>query len=129
MILRGFAAHPVYSRSEPARKAAGLLKSRFFQPDSTTSLQDAGYWVRFEYPFWWNNLVSALDSLSRMGYPAGDVQIQSALKWLVEHQEASGLWRVSYMRPDEGEKGTARIQSMKQWITLAICRIFARFYA
>jgi hypothetical protein len=62
--------------------------------------------VRFEYPFWWNHLVSALDSLAWMGYSAKDEQIQNALRWLSEHQEASGLWRVSYARPDEVEKTT-----------------------
>jgi hypothetical protein len=126
MILRAFAAHPVYRHSEAARRAADLLKSRFFQPDSTTSLQDASYWVRFEYPFWWNHLVAALDSLSRMGYPAEDGQIQAGLQWLVEHQEASGLWRVSYVRPELPEKTTAKVQEMKRWVTLAICRIFSR---
>ena len=129
MILRAFAAHPVHRTSEAARRAADLLKSRFFQPDSTTSLQAASYWVRFEYPFWWNHLVAALDSLSRMDYPASDVQIQSALRWLIEHQEASGLWRVSYVKPDEREKETKKVQDMKRWITLAICRVFTRFYS
>jgi hypothetical protein len=128
MVLRAFAAHPVYRKSEAARRAAGLLKSRFFQPDSTTSLQAASYWVRFEYPFWWNNLVSALDSLARMGYPAGDNQIQAALGWLVQHQEAGGLWRVSYVNPHVPEKDTQKAQAMKRWVTLAICRVFKRFY-
>jgi hypothetical protein len=127
MILRAFAAHPIYRTSDAARHAADLLKSRFFQPDSTTSLQAASYWVRFEYPFWWNNLVSALDSLSRMGYSSRDVQIQAALRWLVEHQEASGLWRLSHTKPAEAEKTTAKVQDMKRWVTLAICRIFDRF--
>ncbi len=84
--------------------------------------------MRFEYPFWWNNLVSALDSLSLMGYSAEEPQIKRALHWLVEHQEASGLWRVSYVRPDAPEKTTAKVQEMKRWVTLAICRIFHRLY-
>ncbi len=127
MILRLFAAHPVYRASAAARQAADLLKSRFFQPDSTTSLQAASYWLRFEYPFWWNNLVSALDLLSRMGYSPEDRQIQAALVWLIEHQEASGLWRVSYARPDEREKESKKVQEMKRWVSLAICRVFDRF--
>jgi hypothetical protein len=43
IILRAFAAHPVYRASDATRKAAELLKSRFFKPDSTTSLQAASY--------------------------------------------------------------------------------------
>jgi hypothetical protein len=128
MILRAFAVHERYRQSEAALIAANLLKSRFFQADAYTSYHDPGYWVRFEYPFWWNNLVSALDSISRIGLPKEDAQIQQALTWLVEHQEEDGLWKVTYTKPDEAEKITPKTQQMKAWITLAICRIFQRLY-
>jgi len=126
MVLRAFAAHPVYRRSEAALHAAGLLKSRFFQPDAYTSYQDAGYWVRFEHPFWWNNLVSALDSISQIGVTAEDPQVRLALDWLADHQEESGLWRLSYARPELTEKDTPKAREMKLWVTLAVCRVFKR---
>lgn len=126
MVLRAFAVHPTYRNSEAARTAAHLLKSRFFQPDAYTSYQSAGYWVRFEYPFWWNNLVAALDSISRIGLPKEDEHIRPALDWLREHQDESGGWKVSYARPQEEEKETARAREMKLWISLAICRVFRR---
>lgn len=128
MVLRALAAHPTYRNSEAARTAAHLLKSRFFQPDSYTSYQAASYWVRFEYPFWWNNLVTALDSLSRIGLSKDDEQIKPALDWLRDHQEKSGLWRVSYVKPKEKEKETAKAREMKLWVSLAICRVFKRFF-
>jgi len=127
MVLRAFAVHPFYRISEAAIVAARLLKSRFFQPDSYTSYQAASYWVRFEYPFWWNNLVAALDSLSRIGVSKEDEQIQQALNWLSDHQEESGLWKVSYASPREKEKETAKRRGMKQWISLAVCRVFRRW--
>jgi hypothetical protein len=129
MILRAFALHPQYRHTEAARTAAGLLVGRFFQPDAYTSYHDASYWVRFEYPFWWNNLVPALDSLALIGLSNDDEQIKRALGWLVEHQEASGLWKVSYAKPDEPEKDTVRVRKMKRWVSLAICRVLCRFYA
>ena len=128
MVLRAFAVHPVYSISEAALTAAHLLKSRFFQPDAYTSYRSAGYWVRFEYPFWWNNLLTALDSLSRIGLPVEDEQIRLAVGWLVDHQEESGLWKVSYMKAGEKEKKTAQAEEMKRWISLAICRVMLRLY-
>jgi hypothetical protein len=128
MVLRAFAVHPHYRNSDAARVASNLLKSRFFQPDCYTSYHAASYWVRFEYPFWWNNLVAALDSLSLIGLSIQDEQIKQALKWLVDNQEENGLWRVSYTRPQEKEKETAKAQAMKPWVSLAICRIFRRFY-
>lgn len=126
MVLRAFAVHPVYKSSEAAKVAADLLKSRFFQADSYTSYQAASYWVRFDYPFWWNNLVSALDSISRIRPSKEDEQIERALIWFVEHQEQDGLWKVSYVKPDEKE--TVRASETKLWVSLAICRVFKRLY-
>jgi hypothetical protein len=128
MVLRAFAVHPQERTSAEARTAAGLLKSRFFQPDAYTSYQAASYWVRFEYPFWWNNLVAALDSVSRIGLSKEDAQMQQALSWLIAHQEENGLWRVSYAEAHEQRGETARARTMKPWISLAICRIFRRLY-
>jgi len=79
MILRAFAVHKRYRRSPAARAAADLLKSRFFQPDAYTSYRAASYWVRFDYPFWWNQLVAALDSVSLIGVPPRTSR--SARRW------------------------------------------------
>lgn len=128
MILRAFAAHPAYRNSPAALIAGNLLKSSFFQEHAYTSYHSAEYWVRFEYPFWWNNLVSAMDSLSRLGLTRDDPQIQLALDWFKDHQEPGGLWKVSYMKPEEPEKDTPKIKEMKLWVSLAICRIFKRLY-
>jgi hypothetical protein len=128
MILRAFAVHPQYRQTEEAQVAANLLKSRFFQPDAYTSYQAASYWVRFEYPFWWNNLVAALDSVSLIGLPREDEQIAQALQWLVDHQEPNGLWRVSYVQAPEDQHQSKKAPAMQLWITLAICRIFRRLY-
>ena len=62
MVLRAFAVHPKHRNTKVAQVAARLLQSRFFKPDVYTSYKSANYWLRFEFPFWWNNLVAALDS-------------------------------------------------------------------
>jgi len=125
MVLRAFAAHSKYRKSEAAKIAANLLKSRFFQPDCYTSYQAASYWVKFQYPFWWNNLVAALDSVSLIA-PSRDEQMQKALDWLIDHQEADGLWRTSYAK---GKKvDNAKMREMGLWVSLAICRVFKRLY-
>jgi len=125
MVLRAFAAHIRYRRSEAAKIGANLLKSRFFQPDYYTSYQAASYWVRFQYPFWWNNLVTALDSISLID-TSRDEQVDKALNWLIEHQGEDGLWKVSYV---EGKKiNYAKTRETSLWVSLAICRLFRRFY-
>jgi hypothetical protein len=127
MVLRAFAVHPRRRRSAAARAAGQLLKSRFFQPDSYSSYRAASYWLRFDYPFWWNNLVAALDSLSRLGFSPRDEQMQAALRWLADHQQPGGLWRETYSRPPG--PATARARDKQLWISLAICRVFKRLSA
>lgn len=124
MVLRAFAAHPRYRESEEARAAGLLLKSRFFKPDAYSSYRAASYWVRFM--FWWPNLITSLDSLSKMGFPGDDPDIEKALDWFVEYQEPDGLWKVTYVKgknPANNEKNIER----RLWVSLAICRIFKRF--
>jgi len=128
MVLRAFAAHPKYRACKEARKAADLLKSRFFQPDAYSSYKAASYWVRFL--FWWPNLVTSLDSLSLMGYSKDDPDIRKALNWLVENQSSDGLWKMTYA---EGTKESAHIKNEKTkerrlWLALTIARIFRRVY-
>lgn len=127
MVLRAFASHPRYRHSEEAVAAANLLKSRFFKKDSYTSYQSEEYWVRFEFPFWWNNLVSAMDSISLIGIPEKDPDVRRALQWFIDNQEDNGLWRLSYQK--KGFKDTPRSREMQLWVSLAICRIFKRYYS
>ncbi|MCW4002389.1 MAG: hypothetical protein NWE95_00545 [Candidatus Bathyarchaeota archaeon] len=123
MVLRAFAAHPTYRCSKVARRAADLLKSRFFQPDVYASYQDARYWVRFR--FWWTNIVTSLDSLSLIGYSKDDTDVKEALRWLVENQLPNGLWKMDYA---QGAKEKVGVTSEKLWLALSVARIFKRFY-
>ena len=123
MVLRAFSAHPQFRTHEAAQTGAVRLKSRFFQKDAYTSLQAASYWVRFEYPFWWNNIVSAMDSLSQIGLPATDPDMTRGLTWLLQHQEDDGGWLTTYAKP---EPDTAATRERRLWVTLAICRLLRR---
>lgn len=125
MILRAFAVHAKYRQLEETRYAAELLKSRFFEPDVYSSLQAAHYWIRFEYPFWWNNLVSAMDSLVKIGFSSSDPQIGKAIDWLIENQQPDALWKVNYYS-ETPEKSTPQVLERKYWVSLAICRILKR---
>jgi hypothetical protein len=126
MILRAFAAHPIYRHSPAANLAAELLKSRFFQKDAYTSYQSADYWTRFDYPFWWNHLVSALDSISLIHPSPQDAQMQLAISWFVENQQEDGFWNINHA--GKPEKDNLKTTTTRAWITLAICRIFKRLF-
>ncbi len=111
---------------DTAVHGANLLKTRFFKPDVYSSYKAADHWVRFQYPFWWNNLVSALDSISLIGLPVDDLDIQNALDWLVDHQQADGTWKPSYSKIHRSGS-SKKYQESRLWVSLAISRIFKRF--
>ena len=128
MVIRAFAAHPQYRRSPEALKAAELLKSHFFKEDNYSSYKQADHWVRFEYPFWWNNLPAAMDSLSLIGIPPTDVDIKKALDWFIANQQKDGLWKVSYSNIHKAPENS-KTQELKLWIALAVCSAFRRYYS
>ncbi|NLF88080.1 hypothetical protein GX563_04570 [Candidatus Bathyarchaeota archaeon] len=122
MALRAFAAHPTRRHTKEAHKAAELLKSSFFQPDTYSSYHDARYWVRFM--FWWPNLVTALESLMLLGYSRDDVDVQKGLVWLIGNQMPDGLWRLDY-----GKDVKQKAPSVEQyWLALKIAKILKHFY-
>ena len=126
MTLRAFACHPEYMHTAEARAVGELLATRFFKPNVYSSYKAADNWVRFQYPFWWNNLVMALDSLSMIGFTRDHPRVMEALHWLIEHQSEDGLWENSYRRSAK-KIDTERAREARHWVTLAICRVLKRF--
>lgn len=123
MVLRAFAAHPGYRQTEEARIAGDLLKSSIFKPDFYSSYKAAAYWTRFIH--WWPNLLTAMESLSRLGYTADDPDIYTGLKWFFDNVKEDGLWESSY----EG-KSIPRSQGYsleRSWTSLRICRMLKRY--
>lgn len=119
MVLRAFAAHPKYRESEKAKKAAKLLSSRFFQSDKYPDRKDKKYWKRVSYPFLFTDIISALDSLSFLGFSTKNPHIQEGLDFLKERQNDEGLFDLHIVRGSD--------KDLKYWICLAICRLFKRY--
>jgi len=120
-VIRAYAAHSVYRSSSTAHQAGELVKSRFFQADKYSDRKSADYWFKYQYPFWWGNLLTAMDSLSRMDFTADDPDVIKGLEWFVENQQENGLWPTGY---GKGEK----VNENQAWVCLAICRVIMRFY-
>ncbi len=119
MVIRAFAAHPRYRGSQSAVEAGMLLKSRFFKKDAYTSHQDESYWLKFQFPFWWTNLVTALDSLMRLDFPDKDEDIMKGIGWLIENQDQDGFWKASYGKKD--------VVDPDLWVSYSVCRILKYF--
>ena len=127
MVIRAFAVHPRYRRTKEAKTAALLLTSQFFKKDNSASYQAVDNWVNFKYPFFWTDLISALDSVSLIGIRKDDKNVQTALDWLRDHQLKSGLWKNTYSRIHKTTVNKKALEA-RLWISLAICRIFKRYY-
>ena len=128
MVIRAFAAHPQYRKSPEALQAAQLLKSHFFKADNYNSYKHPDNWIRFEYPFWWNNLLAALDSVSLIGVPSTDLDVRKALDWFIANQTETGLWKISYSKIHKAPPNN-KTDEVRLWISLAICRIFQRYFS
>ena len=115
IVLRALAAHRRYRRSPATRQAAALLKSRFFLRDTYPDRAAPSYWLVFSYPYWWTDLLSALDSLAQIGFQVSDPDITRGVAWFTGNQEPNGLWNTGRNRP----KG----RHSDLWVGLAVCRM------
>ncbi len=124
MALRAFAVHPVYKNSGVAKKAGELLKSRILKPDKYNDRKTPEYWIKFQYPYWWNTLLSSLDTLYSIGFTLKDKDIEKGIEWFLTHQDNSGLWPTKF---DKGEK--EKVALNKMWIAYDICRILKLYFS
>jgi hypothetical protein len=119
MVIRAFAAHPEYKKSNAAIQAGKLLKNRFFEKDTFSSRQGVSFWFKFQYPFWWTDLLTCMDSLMRLEFSTDDDDIQKAIGWFINNQTEMGGWRSAYGKSDDF--------MADKWVSLAICRVIKYF--
>jgi len=121
VVVRAFASHPVWRNSEIARQTASMLAQRFFKPDDYIDRKNREYWERVSYPFWFTDIVSALDSLTLVGIQDNLPEVRGAIEWLGKKQTPDGNFDLRIVHGKDRH-------IIKYWITLAICRIFKRYY-
>jgi Squalene-hopene cyclase C-terminal domain/Prenyltransferase and squalene oxidase repeat len=119
VVLRAYAVHPTYHHSVEAKLAGKLLLSHLFKKDNYPDRSSPGYWLRFTYPFWFTDLISATDSLSKLGFKKEEPEIAEAIQWFIAHQHNSGLWKLKTLK-------NQKKYHTDLWISLAICRILRR---
>ncbi len=120
VVLRAFATHSKYKHSIEAKQSGELLLSSLFKKDHYPDRSGSEYWLRFSFPFWFTDLISALDSLSHLGFSMKEPEIEKALQWFINNQQKNGLWNLKIL------KGRNK-DVIQLWLALAICRIFKRF--
>ncbi len=118
MVLRAFAAHPSLRKSDEARRAAAWFVSRLYRRDAYPDRGDPSYWERVSFPFWFTDIVAALDTLSRMEW-AMEPAIAAAIERLRRLRRRDGTLRLKIVR--------GKLPDLPWWICLAICRSCRRW--
>lgn len=119
MVLRAFAAHPAWLNAPEVREAGELLATRLYKRDAYTDRGEVSYWERVSFPFWFTDIVSSLDTLSRLGFAPETPTISAALARLRELQRADATFAFKLLR--------AKDKDLPWWICLAICRSLKRW--
>jgi Squalene-hopene cyclase C-terminal domain len=119
VVLRAFAAHPLSRKSREAIDAGWFLLSGLFRKDNYPDRAGKEYWLRFTFPFWFTDLISSMDTLSRLVFSKEEPEIKKALHWFTSQQRKNGLWELRITKGQNKE-------IIQAWLSLAICRIFKR---
>jgi hypothetical protein len=120
MALRAFAAHPGHFRRPEAIKAGECLKGRLFKADRYNDRKGREYWLKLQFPFWWTTLLTALDTLARLGFGKEDPDVARGLEWFLTNQAEDGLWGTGYGSGPRAEEN-------RRWVGLAACRALKAF--
>lgn len=116
VVLRAYGAHKTHCHSAEAQKAGKLLLASLFKNDSYPDRGTADFWLRFTYPFWFTDLISATDSLAKLGFSPDEPQIKKAIQWFEDNQNANGLWQLKTLKNQKKFDNDL-------WISLSICRV------
>ncbi len=120
VVLRAFVVDESRRRSFVARKAAELLPPKFFKRDAYIDRGTPEYWESVTFPFWFTDIVSALDSLSLLRpTPLFNDSVSDALLWLLNRQSQSGLFELRLLKTGDS--------MLSYWESLAVCRILRRY--
>ena len=119
MVLRAFAADPRRRMSTHAQQAGELLASRLYTKDHYGDRGDASFWERVSFPFWFTDIVSALDTLSRLRIGAEQPQVRAAIERVAKLERRDGTFELRLMRGKD--------KDLPYWICLSVCRSLKRW--
>jgi len=118
MALRAFAESSYWRRRKVTMETGEILLNRFFKADKYEDRRDAIFWEEICYPFWATDILSSLDSLSRIGFTLENKPIERTLEWLLKRQNSQGFWEYHHKKSSLEDH---------LWVTLAVLRVLKRF--
>jgi hypothetical protein len=120
VVLRAYAAHPIHKTSDSAKQATALLVSRLFEKDVYPDRDRTDDWIRFSFPFWQTDILSALTIVGIIDpHLADNPKVLQAKQWFIDHQQPDGLFAGHLLKD--------RYHDLRLWYSYAICRAFDTF--
>jgi hypothetical protein len=126
-VLRAAALDQQAARHPAVARAAAVVCELLLEP-RMSRYHVKNSWTNLEYPHFDYDLVSALDTLARLGYTAQQPKIAAALEYLLSRQLPTGAWPldvITYGSPlDAGQPGAPH-----KWLTLDALRAIKLLYS
>ena len=117
IVLRPFTLKQAYH--EKVKDTGLLLADRVFTRDKYADRNGVEYWTRFTYPYHWTDILSTIDTLTRLGIK-NHPKITEIKQWFTEHKQEDGTYRVHVM-------AGAKYKDVKYLITLQYLKVLKRF--
>jgi len=92
----------------------------FFKKDPYPDRNTEQFWTSGSYPFWFTDLISAMDSLTKLDFKIDNPNVKKASEYFIKNQYNSGTFKFKLLRGKD--------KDLNLWITLAVCRILKRLF-
>ncbi|UCH37680.1 MAG: terpene cyclase/mutase family protein [Candidatus Bathyarchaeota archaeon] len=117
IVLRPFSLLSTYRTK--VKDVGVQLAERVFTRDKYSDRTGREYWTKFSYPYHWTDILSTLDTLTRLGIKRHP-KIDAIQQWFKKNQQENGIYNVQVM-------AGAKYKDVKYWITLQYLKVLDRF--
>jgi hypothetical protein len=117
IVLRPFSLTTAYRQK--VKDAGLLLADRVFTRDKYSDRRGVEYWTKFTYPYHWTDILSTIDTLTRLGIN-NHPKISEIQQWFTNHKQENETYNVNVM-------AGAKYKDVKYWITLQYLNVLKRF--
>jgi hypothetical protein len=121
-LITGIVLRPFSLLSEYRTKVKDVgiqLAERIFTRDKYSDRNGIEYWTKFSYPYHWTDILSALDTLTRLEIKRHP-KIDAIQQWFQKNKQENGIYNVHVM-------AGAKYKDVKHWITLQYLKVLERF--